>query len=113
MPQRIRKKLQDEAAAKEQTLSKERDGWKSKFEIATIKRAITDGANRAEAFSAPQIVELLQSKARLVPVTDTAGNETGDFVTKIHMADVDKDQKPVVLDLTVEGSLEADEGQGR
>ena len=105
MAAKDRKKLQDEAAEKEKKLTHERDSWKSKFETATIKRAITDGAVKAETFSPPQIVELLQSKARLVPVVDASNNETGEYTTKIQMADKNKEGQPVVLDLDVDQAL--------
>jgi hypothetical protein len=99
------KRLQQEAQQNSDKLSKERDTWKSKFEVASITRAITDGAVTNEAFSPRQIVDLLKDKTRLVEVTNSEGNGTGEFIARVVIDDVDKENKPITLDLTVAEAL--------
>jgi hypothetical protein len=100
-----RKKLEHEhKVALEQTTT-ERDTWKNKFVQSTIVRSITDEAVRAEAFAPNQIVALLEKNTRLAEVVDADGNPTGEFIPKVKMQDVDKDGKPLTLDLTVSEAL--------
>lgn len=95
------KRLKEEAEAKEKTLSLERDTWKNKYYDSTITRALQDGAVAAGAVKPSQIVTLLKGSTRLVEVLDADDQPTGDFIAKVKYDDVDKDGKPVTLDLTV------------
>jgi hypothetical protein len=79
----------------------ERDTWKSRFAVSTINRSIQDEAVRAKAFNPEQIVDLLATKSTLEEVTDAEGKPTGDFITKIRFSDVDKEGRPITLNLTV------------
>lgn len=75
------------------TVSKEKDQWKSRYERATIERAILDAAVANDAYNPSQFVGQLGIDARLV-------EEDGKFIPKIKFKDTDKDGNPVVLDLT-------------
>lgn len=101
-----REKLLNEHKRSTETLTSERDEWKTRFQTSTIKRSIMDEALKADAFNPSQIVELLASKTRLVEVLDAEQNPIpGEFVPKIKMADTDKDGQPITLDLTVAEAL--------
>jgi hypothetical protein len=103
--------LREQAKAKKQyednlkALEGEATSWKSRYTKETIARSILDEAVRNEAYSPAQLVELLGTKSKLVPVLDEAGKPTADFITKISFDDVDKDQKPVTLELTISETL--------
>jgi len=103
--------LREQAKAKKtyednlKALEGEATSWKSRYTKETIARSILDEAVRSEAYAPAQLVELLGTKSKLVPVLDETGKPTADFVTKISFDDVDKDQKPVTLELTVSETL--------
>lgn len=100
-----REKLVNENKKKEETLTSERDTWKNRYTDAIISRSITDAAVTGDAFSPSQIVSLLRQEARLVEETDAEGKPNGIFTTKIKFKGRDKDNKPVILDLTVEETI--------
>jgi hypothetical protein len=61
-----------------------------------------DEAVKAEAFSAGQLVELLEGRARLVEEMDAEGNPIPDsFIVKVKFKDTDKQGNAVTLDLSV------------
>lgn len=101
----------EQAKAKKQyednlkALEGEATSWKSRYTKETIARSILDEAVRNEAYAPEQLVELLGTRSKLVPVIGEDGKPTNDFVTKISFDDVDKDQKPVTLELTVSETL--------
>lgn len=101
----LAKKEQDKITRKfsEETtkLSAERDAWQQRFTDSTIQRTITDASVASKAFSPKQIVAILQPDTRLVEALDADGKPTGELVAKVEFSDVDKDQKPVTLDLTI------------
>jgi len=82
-------------------LTGERDAWQQRFTNSTIQRSITDAAVTAKCFSPKQIVAILQPDTRLVEALDAEGKPNGELIAKVEFSDVDKDQKPVTLDLTV------------
>lgn len=97
----------EQAKAKKQyednlkALENEATSWKSRYTKETIARSILDEAVRNEAYAPEQLVELLSVRSKLAPVLDEAGKPTGSFVTKVSFDDVDKDQKPVTLEMTI------------
>jgi hypothetical protein len=95
-----KEKLQNEHKKVLTDVSAERDAWKNRYVDSTIEGALTGAAAATEAFNPSQIVSLLRGTTRLVEVTDEAGNPTGKFEAKISLADVDKEGKPVTLELT-------------
>jgi len=86
-------------------LGSERDAWRNRFTDAEITRAITDAAVEAGAFSPAQLVLLLKGNTRLVEALGEDGKPTGNLVPKITYEDVDKDNKPIKLDLAVSESM--------
>jgi hypothetical protein len=81
-------------------LTGERDSWQERYTESTIKRSITDAAATNNAFSPRQIVSILGAQTRLVEVLDQQGKPTGKLEPKVKFDDVDKDDNPVVLDLS-------------
>lgn len=82
------------------SLTGERDSWQKRYTESTIQRSITDAAATNNAFSPRQIVSILGSQTRLVEVLDQQGKPTGKLEPKVKFDDVDKDNNPVVLDLS-------------
>ncbi len=83
------------------TLEAEATSWRSRYSRETIARAITDEAIIAGGFAPSQFVEILEKRSKLAPILGEDGKPTGNFITKVSFDDIDKDQKPVTLELTV------------
>jgi len=104
-------KQEQENKAKEyqnqlQTEKTRGDKWEKLYHVETVKRSLQDEAIAADAYSALQIVSILESKTRLVPETDeTTGQETGRLIPRVHLEEQDKDGKFITLDLTVKEAL--------
>ena len=115
--------LQDEMMTKEELASKEKqkmeqthkkivedlqnekESWRSRYTNSTIVRSITDAAATHDAYSPRQIVAILKTLTRLEDAIDTDGKATGDLVPKVKFPDIDKDGKPITLDLTPEAAV--------
>lgn len=85
--------------------AEERDAWKNRYTTAQIKRSITDAAVVSGAYNPSQIVALLHGNTRLVEKLGEDGQPTGEYAPKIRFDDVDKDGKPVSLDLSPEEAV--------
>lgn len=94
-------KLRKESQKTIEGVTKERDDWKNRFTTATIQRTITDAAVENKAINPRQIVAILQQKANLVPAVDTEGKPTGDLVPKVKFETMDKDEKPITIEITI------------
>jgi hypothetical protein len=94
-------KLKKQSEEIAQKLTSERDLWSKRYHDSTIKQAITSEAAKAEAFDPDSLIAMLGPHTRLAEVNDAEGNATGEFEPKVKFADVDKQNKPVMLDLTV------------
>jgi hypothetical protein len=99
------KKLSEDAKKASDTLTAERDGWKTRFEKSSITRAITSAALKHEAFNESQIVAIVGPGAHLAEMLDSEGKPTGEFEVKVKFTDAGADGKPVTLDLTVEDAV--------
>lgn len=73
------------------TLQEQNATLQHRYTESTITRAIIDEAVSNNAFNAEQIVAILRPNAKL----------TSDDIIKIKFHDIDKDNRPVVLDFTV------------
>jgi len=84
------------------TLTSERDTWKTKFTNSTIIRAITDASIKNEAFDSDTISAILGPKTELIEALDDDGNPKGEYESKVKFTDPEgKDGKPAELLLTV------------
>ena len=87
-----------------QSLTTERDTWKSRYESSTIERSILDAAaNKSDgnpAINPGQIVTILRENTLLVEDT-VDGESTGVFVPRVKFAGRDSEGKPMQMDLTV------------
>lgn len=94
---KIEKQLKDET----ERLTRETEGWKTRFTESTISRAITDAAVQHNAYAPKQVVALLRPNTFLAETLDEDGKPSGNLVPKVKFSDVDKDGKPVTLELEV------------
>ncbi len=84
--QQVRSEYETKLAAEKQA----RESWELRFRDSSISRSIQDAAAKHEAYDADQLEAILRPMAKLDPVTDTAGNETGAFQTLIDFPDQDE-----------------------
>ena len=97
---RDRKKLEEDLSGARDSAINEAKSWKTRYESSMIQRSLVDEAVRGDAFSPNQIMELLSTRSKVVEATDDKGKALGQFVVQIAFDDVDKDKKPVTLQLT-------------
>lgn len=96
----------EEAAKKEydeqvENLTKERNSWQVKHAALVIDTAITKAAADQKALFVEQITALLIPRTKLAEKLDDEGKSTGDYEPKVAFPDKDKDEKPIILELTV------------
>ncbi len=84
------------------SVTKERDLWKSRHTTSTIVGALQNAAVQSNAFNPDQVVALLQSKTRLVETLDSEGNPTGLLEPRVAVRIKDKDdvEKDVEVPVT-------------
>ena len=100
LTQRDTKKKLTELEQKLKQEASEKSTWKTRFESNKKKVDLTSAAEQGKAFSAEQVVLVLEPNARLVEVVGEDGKPTGEYETKVRIATTDKDGKAVTLDLT-------------
>lgn len=100
-----KERITNEFQHKLKTTEEERATWENRYKASTAEREILDAAIRNQAFDPEQIQAFLLPKARVVEVTDEAGNPTGGFTTKVKITTNGKDGKPVMLDVSVEEAV--------
>lgn len=96
-------KKQKEFKIDVETLTVERDTWKEKHSHLLIDTAITKAASsgKNKAIQVEQIAAILIPKTKLSEKLDDDGRPTGDFEPRVRFDDTDKDDKPIILELTV------------
>ncbi|GAI17610.1 unnamed protein product, partial [marine sediment metagenome] len=82
-------------------LGKEKDSWKNRYTRSTINSAIAQAAVANKAIVVEQIAAMLHPSAKLAEKLDEEGKPTGVYEPRVDFQDLDKDEKPVVLDLTI------------
>lgn len=82
-------------------LTADRDSWQLKHSELVIDTAITKAAADYKALFHEQITALLTPKTKLIEKLDDEGKPTGDYEPKVAFPDKDKDEKPIILELTV------------
>jgi len=97
---RAAEKLQNAHKEAINSVTTERDTWRSRFTESTIERSLTDAAAENNAFSPRQIVAILGRDTQLVEVLDDDGKPTGQLSPKVKYRTKDKEGKPVTLDLS-------------
>lgn len=95
-----RKEEEDRTKKEKDELSKDRDHWKTLYEVSTIERELVDAAIKGDSYNPDQVLQILKPNTRLVEELDQDNRPTGRFVSKVRLAGKDKDGKTVVLDLT-------------
>ncbi len=84
-----------------ETLTSDRNSWQTKHSQLLIDTEITRSAATEKAISTEQIAALLIPKTKLVECLDDEGKPSGIFEPKVSFPDNDKEEKPIVLELTV------------
>jgi len=80
-------------------LEADRDSWKTQYTESTIANAITQAAVANKAIVPQQVIAMLRPTTRLAEVMED--NKIVGHEPRTMFNDVDKENKPVVLDLTV------------
>lgn len=92
----VEQKYQNEV----KNLSTERDTWKNRFSVSTIRRSLTDAAVSADAEETSQIVMMFESQTRLEEVKGSDGKPTGEYITMMRFQGIDPEtKKPAMLDM--------------
>ena len=99
----------EKASKKHQQLlkdaTKERDSWQHRYTRSTIEAAITKAAAANKAIEADQILAILRPATKLAEKLDEQGKPTGVFESRVDFQDMDKDEKPITLDLSVDEAV--------
>lgn len=82
-------------------LTTERDSWKNRYTQSTITSSIAQAAVVNKAIDVDQIAAMLRPAAKLSEKLDEAGKPTGIFEPRVDFQDIDKDEKPITLDLSI------------
>jgi len=96
-----KKKKDQEYTESVETLTAERDTWKSKFEGSSITRAINDASSANDAFDSNTIAAILRPNTVLIESQSEDGTPNGKYKTQVKFTDPDgADGKPAELLLT-------------
>lgn len=98
-----KEKLKKDYTQQVETVTKERDTWRGRFEKALIVNAIHKASEELEAFDTSQIIALIQAQSpRVVQEMDENGELLDIFTPRVKMVDFDsKQDKQIILDLTI------------
>jgi len=96
-----KKKKDREYTESVETLTAERDTWKSKFEDSSIIRDLNDASSANDAFDGGTIAAILRPNTILIESQGEDGTPTGKYKTQVKFTDPEgKDGKPTELLLT-------------
>ncbi|KKN19235.1 hypothetical protein LCGC14_0947800 [marine sediment metagenome] len=85
--------------------SSERDTWKTRYTQSTIQASIAQAAVTNKAIAVDQISAMLRPAAKLTEKLDEQGKPTGVFEPRVDFQDMDKDEKPIMLDLSIDQAV--------
>jgi len=105
MAEKAAQKAREQHEQKVNDMGNEISLWKDRFTDSTIKRSLQDAAIQHKAFYPEQIVSILDRDTRLVEEL-IDGKPSGRLVPRVRFADVDKEGKPVTLELAPEKAIE-------
>lgn len=100
----VNKKVQ-ELEAKNRQLEVEGSTWKQRYDRDRKRIDLTQAAATEKAYNPRQVVNELFNNSRLVEVVGEDGKPTGEFETRVKIQTVDKEGKPVTLDLDPVGAV--------
>jgi hypothetical protein len=95
--EKVKKVHEDELVA----LKTDRDSWQQRYTASTIESNIIHAASANKAVEALQILAILRPATKLTEKLDEQGKPTGIFEPRVDFQDMDKDAKPIVLNLSV------------
>jgi len=94
-----RTKMVTEHREEVETLTTDRDSWRTRYSEATISRSLTDAAVTNDAISPEQIVSIVRQNTRLVEVIDKDGKTTDTYKPVVSIK-VTKDGEEKTLELS-------------
>ena len=97
-------KKENEYGEKLKTTESEKESWKARYTEESISRALMDAAITNDAFNPEQIIAIMRPNTRLEEEIKD-GKKTGKYITKVTVNTVDKDKKPITLDLSASDAV--------
>ncbi len=94
-------KVKEEYNNQVETLTGDRDAWQAKHSQLLIDTEIIKAASIEKALNVDQIAPILIPITKLVECLDSEGKPSGIFEPKVSFPDTDKDEKPIILELSV------------
>jgi len=94
-------KVQKQTTEQLEALTKERDTWQRLHSQLLIDTQIIKSATENKAYYSEQIAALLRPVTKLVENLDEEGKPNGEYTPKVMFADKDKNDKPIILELTI------------
>ncbi len=87
-------------------LESEKEQWRTRHDNLVIESAITRASAQHGAVDPDQILAILRTKQlKMVEVLGEDGKPSGVSVPRVKLSDVNKEGKPIELDLTVEDAI--------
>jgi len=99
------KRLSNQLSKTEKRLTDETDQWRGRFEEERIHGDIIRAAEASNAVSSEQIYAFLRGITKLAEERGEDGKSTGNYVALVEFDDVDENQNPVKLQLSVEKAV--------
>ena len=100
-----RQRLAEQHTSEVKGLATERDSWKERYNKAEIARGIADATILHEAVNSEQVDAILRPWTSMVEEVGADGKGTGHYSPKVRFPTVDKDNKPITLDLSIAESV--------
>jgi hypothetical protein len=100
----VNKRIQ-ELEQKNKSLEAEGSTWKQRYDRDRKRIDLTQAAATEKAYNPRQVVNELFPNARLVETVGEDGKGTGEYETRVKISTVDKEGKPVTLDLDPVGAV--------
>ena len=75
--------------------------WQNRYTFSTIDATIAQAAAVNKAIAVEQVAAMLRPATKLTERLDEAGKPTGEYEARVDFQDLDKDDKPITLNLTV------------
>lgn len=96
------KKTYDEQVS---SLAQEKETWQRRHADVVISNSILQAASANKAVSPNQIMKMIRSDVKLVNKVDEEGKPIDAFEARMDFEDLDKNNKPITLNLTVEEAV--------
>ena len=98
---KLEKKLTGEITKKEEEAKR----WRGKYETYRSQTEILQESSKHKAHNPMQVYQILRPDTVLVEEVGADGKPTGDLIPRVKFKDVDKDNNPVTLELSVPDAI--------